>query len=304
MPSKAKFALATGIVVLFLFMISFYTVRQDQRALVLRLGKLKATSPEQVYIAKPGLHIKIPLIDRILRFDIKIQNLDIKSSPIVTAEKKRVIADYFVKWKISKLDKFYKSTAGEPLRADTLLRQQLNDALRAEFGRRTIREVVSDDRESIMMALNEKANESAKNLGLDIVDVRIKGIDLPDEVSEAVFARMRAEREKVATELRSKGQAEGEAIRAQADSEATVIVATAQKQANNVRAMGDKQAAKIYADAYDQDPDFYAFYRSLLAYQNTFSNKQDIVLVTPQSQFFGYFNSATGMGIPHRKEKE
>jgi membrane protease subunit HflC len=222
-----------------------------------------------------------------------LQNLDIKSSPIVTVEKKRVIADYFVKWRIRDVPQFYKTTGGSIQNTDQLLEQQLNDALRAEFGRRTINEVVSDDRASIMQALNQKANEGAKKLGIDVVDVRIKGIDLPPEVSGSVFARMRAEREKVATELRAKGHAEGEAVRAKADEQATVIVATARKQANDIRAEGDGRAAKVYADAYTQDESFYSLYRSLEAYRKTFSNPKDIIVVTPQSQFFDYFNQST-----------
>ncbi len=282
-----------AVVLILLATTSLYTVRVDQKAMIQRLGALKGAKDGSTYIAEAGLHVKWPVIEHVLIFSTRLQNLDIKSSPIVTVEKKRVIADYFVKWRIRNVPQFYKTTGGSIQSTDQLLEQQLNDALRAEFGRRTINEVVSDDRASIMQALNQKANEGAKKLGIDVVDVRIKGIDLPPEVSGSVFARMRAEREKVATELRAKGHAEGETIRAKADEQATVIVATARKEANDIRAEGDGRAAKVYADAYTQDESFYGLYRSLEAYRRTFSNPKDIIVVTPQSQFFDYFNQSS-----------
>lgn len=293
MKQHKKFIGIIAIAVIILASMSLYTVRADEKAMIQRLGALKGASDGSSYIAEPGLHVKWPVIEHVLIFSTKLQNLDIKSSPIVTVEKKRVIADYFVKWRIRNVPQFYKTTGGSIQNTDQLLEQQLNDALRAEFGRRTINEVVSDDRASIMQALNQKANEGAQKLGIDVIDVRIKGIDLPPEVSGSVFARMRAEREKVATELRAKGHAEGEAIRAKADAQATVIVATARKEANDIRAEGDSRAAKIYADAYTQDESFYSLYRSLEAYRRTFSNSKDIIVVTPQSQFFDYFNKST-----------
>ncbi len=293
MNQHKKLIVIGAVVVIVLASMSLYTVRADQKAMIQRLGALKGANDGSTYIAEAGLHAKWPVIEHVLMFSTKLQNLDIKSSPIVTVEKKRVIADYFVKWRIRDVPQFYKTTGGSIQSTDKLLEQQLNDALRAEFGRRTINEVVSDDRASIMQALNQKANEGAKKLGIDVVDVRIKGIDLPPEVSGSVFARMRAEREKVATELRAKGHAEGEAVRAKADEQATVIVATARKQANDIRAEGDGRAAKIYADAYTQDESFYSLYRSLEAYRKTFSNPKDIIVVTPQSQFFDYFNQST-----------
>ncbi len=296
MNNKMKWTGIIIAVVIILFSTCFYTVRVDQKAMIQRLGSLKSVSNGNVYIAGPGLHVKLPMVDRVLKFSTKLQNLDIKSSPIVTVEKKRVIVDYFVKWRIRNIPQFYKTTGGSFSNTEQLLEQQLSDALRAEFGRRTINEVVSDDRANIMNALNRKANEGAQKLGIDVIDVRIKGIDLPPEVSGSVFARMRAEREKVATELRAKGHAEGEAIRAKADEQATVIVATARKQANDIRAAGDGQAAKIYADAYDQDAAFYSFYRSLEAYRKTFADPKDVIVVTPQSQFFEYFNQTTAGG--------
>ncbi len=292
MNKNPKLVGAIAIFVLIFVSSSLYKVNLDQKAMIQRLGALKSAKDGGSYIAEPGLHIKWPLIERVLYFSTRLQNLDIKSSPIVTVEKKRVIADYFVKWRIRDIPQFYKTTGANMQSTNQLLEQQLNDALRAEFGKRTINEVVSDDRASIMQALNQKANEGAQKLGIDVVDVRIKGIDLPPEVSGSVFARMRAEREKVATELRAKGHAEGEAIRAKADEQATVIVAMARKQANDIRAEGDAKASTIYANAYTQNEAFYNLYRSLEAYKKTFSNPKDVIVLTPQSQFFDYFNQS------------
>ena len=199
-----------------------------------------------------------------------------------------------MKWRIDDLPLYYKRTAGNSLKVDTLLTQQLNDGLRAQFGRRTIKEVVSDDRAQIMTALNKRADNSAKSLGIKVIDVRIKRIDLPEEVSNAVYERMRAERERVAKEHRSEGRAKAEAIRANADAQATVIVAGAKADANKLRAMGDQLAARVYANAYSKDAEFYAFMRSLYAYNASFSNKNDILVITPDSQYIQYFNYPNG----------
>lgn len=295
MSAKVKFFITAVIVILFFCYSCLFVVSQGQKALVLRLGKLVQTSgnkntPSMPKIYHPGLHVKMPLIDTVARFDVRLQTLDIQSSRMVTQEKKDVIVDYYVKWKIADLPLYYRRTAGNAARVSTLLSQQLNDALRAQFGRRNIREVVSDDREQIMSALNQRADSSAQDLGIEVVDVRIKRIDLPEEVSSAVYDRMRAERERVAREHRSQGKAQAEAIRAQADAQAAVIVAGAKAQANEMRAEGDQLAAKTYADAYSKNPEFYAFLRSLQAYNASFANKDDILVLTPDSQFFRYFN--------------
>jgi membrane protease subunit HflC len=295
MSTRAKTILIIFLLVLLALFSFCYTVTEGSRALVLRLGKLRSVGRDNVtYIAKPGLHVKLPLLDRVKMFDIRLQNMDIKSSPIVTANKKNVIVDYYVRWEISDVPLFYKRTSGDVQQAQTLLEQQLNDALRAQFGRRDISEVVSDARSVIMTALKQQAKQGAERLGIRVVDVRIKGIDLPQEVSGSVFERMRAERFKVATELRAKGRADGEAIRANADGQFTVIVAQAKADANKLRAAGDEQAAKIYSQAYSKNPEFYAFYRSMDAYVKTFSNKQDVLLLTPDSDFLRYFNNNKG----------
>ncbi len=294
MSVKVKFILIVALLALLVLFSSLFTVTEGSRSLVLRLGKLRQQSNGQTFVAGPGLHLKMPFLDTVKTFDVRLQNLDIKSSPIVTVNKKNVIADYYVRWEISDVPLYYKRTSGNSQEAETLLEQQLNDALRAQFGLRTISEVVSDDRLAIMHALKQQAKKGAEGLGIKVVDVRIKGIDLPEEVSGSVFERMRAERFKVATELRAKGRAEGEAIRAQADAKSTIIVAQANATANKTRAGGDKHAAKIYAEAYNKNPEFYAFYRSMQAYAQTFNTKDDILLLTPESDFLRYFNNATG----------
>ena len=279
------------IIVLFLIYGSMFSVSEGQQALILRLGKLQKDSQGQPEMLRPGLHFKVPFITRALIFDTRIQTLDIESSRIVTAEKKDVLVDYYVKWRIVNLAKYYKSTGGDAARAEILLRQQVNNSLRAQFGQRTIPEVVSDDRSVIMTTLRQQADHSASPLGIDVIDVRIKAIDLPAEVSSAVFARMRAERQGVAAEHRANGKSLAEAIRAKADASATVILAKANQEAAFMRAGGDKEAAQIYAHAYNKDPQFYAFYRSLKAYQDTFKHKHDIMVLGPRSQFFKYMNS-------------
>lgn len=296
MLTDKKLGLSLCIVVLILLYSSLFIVSEGQGALLLRLGTIEVDQKGQAIVKKPGLHAKIPLINQVWRFSTRLQTLDIQSSRIVTAEKKDVIVDYFVKWRISNPALYYTRTSGSATQAQVLLEQQLNDSLRAEFGRRTISEVIADDRASIMEALNQQANQSAKTLGLQIVDVRIKRIDLPTEVSAAIFDRMRAERARVATEHRAQGKAKAEAIRANADAEATITVATALADAMRIRGEGDAQAAQIYATAYNKDSAFYAFYRSLIAYKKSFANKQDILILKPDSQFFKYFNGAATPG--------
>ena len=291
MKSNMKFIwIILGIIILVTLYTGLFTVTEGQQALVLRLGNLQMNAQNQPKVFNPGLHVKIPFITSVLRFDTRIQTLEIESSRIVTAEKKDVIVDYYVKWRITNLANFYTSTSGDISRAEVLLQQQVNNGLRAQFGQRTIPEVVSDDRSKIMSTLRTQADTSATPLGIDVIDVRIKAIDLPAEVSAAVFSRMRAERQRVASEHRANGKSIAEAIRAKADADVTVILATAKQQAALERATGQKKAAEIYADAYSKNPSFYAFYRSLLAYQDTFNSKEDIMVLGPNSEFFKYMN--------------
>ncbi len=285
--------LPIAVVILLLLYNSLFIVSEGQQALVLRLGKLQKNSQGQPNVMLPGMHFKVPFVTRALRFDTRMQTLDIESSRIVTAEKKDVLVDYYVKWRIADLAKYYKSTGGNLTRAEILLQQQVNGSLRAQFGRRTISAVVSDQRSAIMRTLRHEADQSAAPLGIKVIDVRIKAIDLPTEVSSAVFSRMRAERQRVAAEHRAHGKSLAEAIRAKADAEATVTIAKANQQAAQLHANGNKQAAQIYAQAYSNDPQFYAFYRSLQAYQNTFRKRNDIMVLSPNSQFFKYMNTTS-----------
>ena len=287
------FKLASSILVLLCLLLltsGLFKVQQYEQAIVLRLGKIETLADGSPNIRMPGLNFKIPFITNARIFDTRLQTLDIESSRIVTSEKKDLLVDYYIKWKIVNLPAFFKSTGGNIIRAQTLIEQKLNDSVRAEFGKRTIQEVVSGERHDIMQLLREQAKESVNALGLDIIDVRIKRIDLPTEVSTTVFERMRSERARVAMSHRSEGRAKAEEIRARADAKVTVIVAKAQKESKVIRGQGDAVAAKIYVDSYKKDPGFFSFYRSIRAYKNVFSSKQDILVLKPDSHFFKYFN--------------
>ncbi len=279
------------VVIIILFFSSYYTVFEGQDALVLRLGKLeKNPTTGKVEVMQPGLHFKVPFIEHVRNFDTRLQTLDITSSRIVTEEKKYVIVDYYAKWRINNLPEFFVATGGDYAQAGKLLQQQLNTILREQFGQRTISEVVSQDRVNIMANILNQANVTAENLGIQVVDVRIKQIDLPETVTNTVYQQMRAERQRIATEHRSEGKAAANAIRAKADADVTVAIADAKAKAAQFRAEGDAKAAAIYAKAYSKDATFYAFYRSLLAYETAFSSKRDILVLKPDSQFFKYFN--------------
>lgn len=271
-----------------------FIVREGEQVLLLRLGKIEVDGQGNPKVFQPGIHFKLPLITQTRYFNVRLQTLAIESSRIVTEEKKDVLVDYYVKWRVNNLPAYYTRTNGDRHEAEILLEQQINDGLRAQFGRRTIKEVVANERADIMESLRKKANQSAAQLGIDVIDVRLKGIDLPDEVSAAVFDRMRAERERVAAEHRSEGKAQAEAIRAQADANVTVTLAKANSEAIKLRGDGDALAAKIYADAYGKDAKFYSFYQSLLAYGSAFNSKKDVLVLSPDSQFFKYFNSMQG----------
>lgn len=287
---------AFGLAILFLILMigysCLYIVREGQQGLLLRFGKLVIDSKTgKPSIQGPGLHFKLPIIYQTRIFDTRLQTLDIKSSRIVTVDQKSVLVDYYVKWRISDLPLYFVRTGGFSRQAQILLEPQLNDGLRAEFGRRTINEVVSDARTNIMETLQAQANKTVQGLGIKVIDVRIKRIDLPEEVSNAIYDQMRAAREKVAAEHRAQGKAMAETIRAKADATASVIVATAKADAATIRGDGDAEAAKLFADTYSKDPDFFAFYRSLLAYKTVFNSKQDILVLKPDTKFFKYFKS-------------
>ena len=262
-----------------------FTVKEWELALKLRWGKIVDAD------YKPGLYFMVPVVNNILKFDSRIQTLDAKPQRFLTVEKKDVIVDSYAKWRIADVAQYYRSTGGRMATAGRLLAERINTSLRNEFGKRTIQEVISGERAKIMALLTKDSDEKAAELGVEIIDVRVKQIDLPDEVSGSVFDRMRAERTRVASEFRAKGAEEAEKIRADADRQGTVILADAYKEAERLRGLGDAKAAEIYANAYKQNPEFYSFYRSLNAYRSIFREGGDMMVLEPDSEFFKYFNS-------------
>lgn len=273
---------------------SVFVVFEGQRGIVFQFSKIKRdadTGNMKVYA--PGLHFKFPLIESVKKLDARIQTLDEAPDRFVTSEKKDLMVDSFVKWRIVDFSTFYLRTAGSVDNARALLKQKVNNGLRTEFGARTIKEIVSGDRDSIMAKALESAESSREDLGIEVIDVRIKAINLPTEVSASIYDRMRAERTAVAKEHRSQGQEQSEIIRATIDAKVTVMLATAQKNAFEIRGEGDALAAKVYADAYKVDPEFFSFYRSLEAYEKSFSSKNDIMVIKPDNDFFHYLKDST-----------
>ena len=286
MKAGLNFVAVVVAVVFAVLAASIFTVDQRQFAIVFQLGEVREV------IAKPGLYFKLPLIQNVRYFDNRILTLDsTEPERFITSEKKNVLVDSFVKWKIVDPKLYYMSVAGDEARARTRLSQTVNAGLREEFGKRTVHDVVSGERDKIMEQMREKADFDARKIGVEIVDVRVKRVDLPTEVSESVYRRMEAERKRVANELRSEGSAEAEKIRADADKQREVIVAKAYRDAQIIKGEGDAKAADIYADAFNQNPEFYAFYRSLEAYRGSFKSKSDVIVVEPNSDFFKYMKS-------------
>lgn len=276
--------------ILLFLLTSVFTVTQGYNGILLRLGKL-VDSPKtnKVKILNPGLHFKIPMIETVRIFDTRLQTLDIKSSRIVTKEKKDVLVDYYVKWRISNLAQYFKATSGNQFKAETLLEQQLNTSLRAQFGKRTIPDLVSGERDDVMDVLKEKAEQQASLLGIYVVDVRIKGIELPPSTSNAIYQRMRADMKKIANRHRADGRAAAEAIQADADAEVTVIVAKAKSQGLTIKAQGQAEAASIYEKIFGKDTQFFKLYRSLKAYEKSFNSKDSILVLDQSNAFFDTF---------------
>jgi modulator of FtsH protease HflC len=273
-----------------LFM-SVFTVQETQKAIVLCLGNI-VEKDGKPYIYEPGLHLKWPFIEGAYFFDRRLQTILISSSRMMTKEKKDVIVDLFVKWRIKDIPTFYTKTGGNFSRADNLLKQRIIDGVRAEFGKRTIQEVVSGEREDVMQRLLKDAAEGARELGMEVVDTRIKRIDLPEEVSGSVYSRMRSERQRIAEEYRAMGQSKAEMKRARADAEVTVLLAKAQEEATIIRGKGEALSANIAGKAYSRDPRFYRFYKSLEAYKESFTNKNDVLILKPDKKgFFQYFRN-------------
>lgn len=287
MKQNLGLVLVLTIVVLIVASLSMFIVDQRQNAIVFRLGEVVNIKKE------PGLYFKLPLVDNVRYFDIRVLTIDTaEPERFLTSEKKNVLVDLFVKWRITDVRQYYVSVGGDESRAQTRLLQTINDGLRAEFGNRTVHDVVSGERDKIMELMRDKANEDAGKIGVRILDVRLKRVDLPQEVSVDVYRRMEAERKRVANELRSTGAAESEKIRADADRQREVIVAQAYRDAQRIKGEGDAKAAAVYARAYEQNAEFYAFYRSLEAYKQTFQSKNDVLVLEPNSEFFKYLKSS------------
>lgn len=268
---------------------SLYVVKETEKAVKLRFGRIVEAD------LAPGLYWKIPFAEDVRKFDSRILTYDAEPESFLTAEKKRLIVDAFAKWRIVDVATYYKATGGEETVAHSRLADRVNDGLRNQFGTRTLHEAVSGERDQLMANIARDLNDRVReSLGIEVIDVRVKRIDLPPEVSEQVFRRMKAEREKEARELRSKGMEAAEKIRADADRQETIIAANAYREAEETRGAGDGEASSIYAAAYQQDPEFYAFSRSLNAYGKAFASKEDLLLVEPDSDFFRYLKSKGG----------
>ena len=286
--NKARIAVTSVVVLLVIASLSFFTVDQRQKAIVFQLGEVVAVRNA------PGLYWKLPLVQNVRFFDGRIQTLDAKEPErFITSEKKNVLVDSFVKWRIIDVKQYYVSVGGDERRAETRLAQAVNNDLRAEFGKRTVHDVVSGSRDQIMEIMRQRADQDARKIGVQVLDVRIKRVDLPPEVSESVYRRMEAERKRVANELRSTGAGEAEKIRAEADREREVVLAEAYRDAQRIKGEGDAKASAIYAAAFSRDPQFYSFYRSLDAYRNSFKNKSDIMLLDPNSDFFKFLKNSS-----------
>ncbi len=268
---------------------SIYVVKETERAVVLRFGKLANADVE------PGLHVKLPFADEVRKFEARIQTVDAPAENFYTIEKKRLKVDSFAKWRINNVETYYRATGGSEQVANSRLAARINDGLRNKFGTRTLHEVVSGQRDELMHELTNELNAAVSgSLGIEVVDVRVKRIDLPEEVSDSVYNRMAAEREKKAREYRAKGMEQAEKIRAEADREKVVIESLAYRDGQKLRGEGDAQAAAIYAAAFNQDAEFYSFMRSLEAYRNSFSGKQDMMVLEPDSDFFRYLRRSDG----------
>jgi membrane protease subunit HflC len=288
---KTSFAavLVVLVVLLVLGSMSLFVVDQRQKAIVFRLGEVVSIKSE------PGLYWKLPVVEDVRFFDVRIHTVDAdEPERFLTSEKKNVLVDSFVKWRISDVKQYYVSVGGDARRARDRLSKTVNDSLRAEFGKRTVHQVISGERDDIIELMRAKVDEDAAKIGVKVLDVRLKRVDLTKEISDAVYRRMEAERKRVANELRSTGFADAEKIRADADRDREIIVANAYGDAQKVKGDGDAQAAALYARSFKRDPEFYSYYRSLEAYRQSFRNKSDLLILEPGSDFFKYMKSPRG----------
>jgi len=283
---KLSRVLVSIIVLLILVSLSTFTVDQREFALVFRLGEIVSVKKE------PGLYFKTPIVENVKFFDKRILTYESEQPDrFITSEKKNVLVDSYIKWRIMDPSKYYVSVNGDERQAERRITQTVNDGLRAEFGKRTIQEVVSGQRSEIMGILQERADSESRLIGVEILDVRLRRVDLPEEVSQSVYQRMNAERKSVANELRSQGFADSEKIRAVAEKERDIIITEAYKDAQKIKGEGDASASRIYADAFSKNQDFYDFFRSLEAYRKSFKGKDDILVLDPNSDFFKFLKS-------------
>jgi len=284
--------LAAVVAVLLVLSQALYTVDQKQYAILFQLGEIIETQPTA------GLYFKVPLLQNVKFYDKRILTLDnAEPDRITTSEKKPLLVDFVVQWRITDVKQYYISVQGDEEAARRRLSQTVRSNLAEEFNKRTMHDAISAERDKIMTTTRQKADQDAKTIGVEIVDVRLRRVELPPDVTGPVFARMESERRRVANELRSLGQAESEKIRADADRQRVVILADAYKQAQKVKGDGDARASAIYAQAYGANPDFYAFYRSLEAYKSTFKNKNDVMVLDPSSEFFRFFRNQSGQAV-------
>ena len=289
MSTKALFSIILAGIIVLVASKSVYIIKETERAVKLQFGEI--VEPD----IKPGLSFKIPFVNTIRIFDGRVLTLDSRPQAFLTIEKKRLIVDAFLKWKINSVETYYTATSGDEFRAADLLSARVENELRNQFGARTLNEVVSGERDEVMTEVIRRLNEVASSeLGISIIDVRVKRVELPPEVSNSVYERMRTEREREARELRSRGFELAEGIRADADRQKTVLVAEAYRESEGLRGEGDALAASIYANAYSEDAEFYSFTRSLKAYEGAFSGSGDIMLLKPDSEFFRYLSNSVG----------
>jgi len=276
-----------GLLVLALVLtMSLYTVDQRKAAIKFQLGEVVAVQTD------PGLYFLVPVFQNVRMYDTRIQTLDARDAErFLTSENKNVLVDSFVKWRIIDVRQYFVSVRGDPVAAEARISQTVNDALRAEFARRTVHDVVSGERETVMSTVADKVDKDVKGIGVEVVDVRLKRVDLVPEISSDVYRRMESERKRVANELRATGQAEGEKIKADADRQRQVTVAEAYRDAQRVKGEGDAQAARVYAEAFQRNPEFYSFYRSMEAYRQGMRSRGDVMVLDPSSDFFKYFKS-------------
>ena len=274
------------LMVLAVVSMSVYTVDEREKALVFRFGEIIRVDTE------PGLKLKMPFVNTVKFFDDRIQTMDAEPQSYLTLEKKNLIVDSFVKWRIRDVREYYIRLGGSKARARARLSKRVNDAIRDEVGKLSVKDVVSGDRVIIMDIVREATDSEAAGLGIEIVDVRLKRVDLDPAISDTVYARMRAERERVATELRAQGEEEAEKIRANADREREILLAEASRTAEQVKGQGDASATAIYAQAFNKDKEFFKFYKSLDAYKNTFNSKQDLFIIDPNSEFMQYLKQS------------